>query len=175
MKLKQLSNSGRLVIFAPTLLIYVFSTWPQYQFHRPDESQLVVSFKMKTGRLHECTPEELEAFKAEQSTRLKHMRTKSKGCGSKERLPLELVVKAGGQEKVRKILPPAGLQRDGIVFAFERVSLTAGEHDLHVSIREFVPGQQTPAMELAQRVDFKPQHMTLVTFTPETGALHVHN
>jgi len=175
MKLKELSNSGRLVLFAPTLLIYVFSTWPQYQFHGPDESQLVVSFKKKTERVHDCTPGELDAFKEAQSGRLKHMRTKSKGCGSRDRLPLELVVKADGQEKVRKILQPAGLSRDGVVFAFERLNLAAGEHDLYVSIRDYKPGQETPAMEFGQKVEFKPRHMTLVTFTPEEGGLHIKN
>jgi hypothetical protein len=174
MKIRDLSSGGRAVLFAPTLLIYVFSTWPQYQFHPPTQSQLIVSLKKRTDKTRDCTPEERKSYEEEQSHKLKHMRKKSKECGTRSRVPLELKVWVDGKESVSKTIKPAGLARDGIVFVFERFDVSSAVHDMKITMRDYRTDRETNVLEFNQRMEFKPRQVKLVTFTPESDTLHVN-
>ncbi|MDH4183545.1 MAG: hypothetical protein OEV92_04940 [Nitrospinota bacterium] len=174
MKERRLTFGGVGMLFLPTVFIYIFSTSPSYEFFKPDESQLLLSLKKRTEKVKVCDEAEQEAFQAAQANVLKHMRTQHVQCGSRERVPLTVKIAMDGKEYVSKSIEPAGLRSDSVVFVFEKFTFKSGPHDILITMKDAKEGPEIKTYEFREHIDFQPRRVVLVTYTPESDALHIH-
>ncbi len=166
-KSNRLSIAGVLVLLSPAILVYFFSTTPSYTYHEEDEAMLVVSFKKTTEKVTLCDEAELKKFKETAKGRRKHMRKNRGKCGSRERVPMEMVVNIDSEEKLRKLVDPSGLRSDGVVYIYERFYLTPGEHRLVVSTRDYREDEETEIQTFDQTVSIGPQRIVVIEFDPQ--------
>ncbi|MDH5637160.1 MAG: hypothetical protein OEZ04_01565 [Nitrospinota bacterium] len=175
MKKRKITFSGGIMLFMPVVFIYLFSTWPSYEFYKPDESQLLVSLKKRTEKSHLCDEKEREAFMEEIASKPKHMQVVHRECGSRGRVPLELKIWLDGKESLTKVIKPAGLRSDGVVFVYEKFTFQSGPHDIKITMRDFKDDPNMKVHVFQEHIDFQPRKVTLVTYTPESDALLIHN
>jgi len=135
-KAKKLTLTGVIVIALPVLLIGYFSQKPEYGFNSPNEAELVVSFRYTSRKTHPCTDEELKRLTEERKDRPKHMRSAKQACGSRERVPVNILVEMDGKTTFDKLIHPAGFTNDGACYLFKRLIVTSGEHELKVTLSE---------------------------------------
>ncbi|MDH5509062.1 MAG: hypothetical protein OEZ32_01780 [Nitrospinota bacterium] len=174
MKERRLSPGGVIMLFMPVVFIYLFSTWPSYEFYAPNESQLLISLKKRTEKTHICDEKEREAFMEEIASKPKHMQVVHRECGSRDRVPLELKIWLDGVESLSKVIKPAGIRSDGVVFVYEKFTFKSGPHDIRITMRDFKDNPKIKVHEFKEHLDFQPRKVTLVSYTPETDALLIH-
>jgi len=174
MKQRNLTPGGGIMLFLPIVFIGIFSTWPSYQFYGPDESQLLLSFKKRTVKEHLCDEKELEAYNVEMESLPKHMRARGRECGSRARVPLEVNIWLDGEKSISKVIKPAGIHSDGVVFVFEKFTFKSGPHDIKITVRDQKDDPEVKTMEFNEHLDFQPRKVTLVTYTPESNDLLIH-
>ncbi|MFQ5432764.1 MAG: hypothetical protein ACE5EN_09710 [Nitrospinota bacterium] len=165
---KRLSLSGRLVFFIPAIIVYFFSTTPTYTFSDVDESSLVIGLKHITDKAHICTEEEVRQFlENELKTKLPHLRKRASACGSRERVPLKLMVLLDGRELVNREYQPSGLYNDGNTFVYEKFRIRSGEHNIKVEMRDSKKDKKDRYdYSFTKSINFTPKRVVVLDFDP---------
>ncbi len=171
---ERLSLPAILILVAPVLLIGFFSTSPAYEYNKPDDSMLIVSFKKSTMRLTLCTQEELKKFKAVAKSRRKHMQRASRVCGSRERAPLALTIWLDGKKVTDKHIFPSGLRNDGLVFVYDRFKLPKGNHKVKINISDHRKDGSGEAVSFSENIKFAEREVVVVEYDKGSNKLFVY-
>jgi len=171
---QRLSTPAILILVAPILLIGFFSTSPAYEYNKPDDSMLIVSFKKSTVRVKLCSEEELKEFKAIAKTRRPHMQRASRVCGSRERVPLALAIWLDGEKVTDKHIFPSGLRNDGLAFVYDRFKLTKGNHKVRINISDHRKKESGEAVSFSENIKFDGREIVVVEYDKGTNKLFVH-
>ncbi|MBI4665066.1 MAG: hypothetical protein HY751_01515 [Nitrospinae bacterium] len=160
----RLNIIGLIILMAPALAVGVFSDWPGYRFNAEDTMGVIVSFKKVTDRVHLCDEKELAEFHAQAEKRLKHMRRANAECGSRERVPLQLVIWIDGALKAELEVIPAGIRRDGACYVYRRFILPAGEHEIKVAMKDSVGDGDEYDYEYKTTVNGQARRAVVISF-----------
>ncbi len=126
-----------IVLILPIIAIYFLATDPAHTFDAKDDAAFIISIKHTTDKEHICTENEVEEFLAKEAEKgRKHLRKMASMCGSRERVPLRLIVRLDGKEIINKQYLPAGFHRDGAVFIYKKFILPSGKHTIKAAMRD---------------------------------------
>ena len=137
------------------VLVGLFSVWPRYRLL--DEGQAIVSltFSHAGQRVEACRT----LSQAEMQELPPNMRVAT-SC-PRERHPVVVSLEVDGLSLYQKSIPPSGIWSDGESVVYQRLRLKAGEHELHVGIRDSGAAQGFD-FEARKTVSLKPgQHMVI--------------
>ena len=122
---------GQWVLYAAFFVsLGVLSVQPRLRLMADDEAIVSLSFSHAAKRVGECrqlSQEELMALPP-------NMR-KPEEC-PRERFPIGIVLLMDGQILYEASLPPTGLWADGKSTAYQRIRVSAGEHDFVISMND---------------------------------------
>jgi hypothetical protein len=107
-----------------------FSNSPSYTHHDPEMALIKLSFSHASQHKEECrrlSPEEIAALAP-------NMR-RPMDC-PRERVPVLVEMTMDGNTLLRKSYAPTGLAHDGAASAYEKISVTPGQHKLTVRLRD---------------------------------------
>jgi hypothetical protein len=149
-------------LFAAT--IGFFSSYPRYRHLPEDQALLKLSFSHPGQLKAECrkrTPEELAKLPP-------NMRSPME-C-SRERSPVRVELALDGSVIARRVVPPAGLSKDGPSTVYARFPLPAGEHRLTVKLNDSV---REPDFNFTrdESVRLARGQIVVVDFNPEKGGI----
>ncbi|MBF0611358.1 MAG: hypothetical protein G8345_04000 [Magnetococcales bacterium] len=113
-------------------LVYALSVWPPYQYLRPDQGEIKISFKHSGQHVEPCR----ELSKEELMKLPPNMRKATK-C-SRERSPLQLELLLDGKLLAKRSYRPSGLSRDGASFVYAKFPVPAGSHRLTIQMNDSV-------------------------------------
>ncbi len=134
---KRLTFGGMIVLVLPIIVIYFLSTKPVHTFDVKGDTAFIISMKHTTDKEHICTKDEVKEFLAKQSeNNRKHLRKKASMCGSRQRVPLRLIVWMDGNEIINTQYLPAGFHQDGAVFIYEKFLIPMGKHTIKAAMRD---------------------------------------
>jgi hypothetical protein len=156
---------GQAVLYALfAAAIGVFSTYPRYRHLPEDEALLKLSFSHPGQLKAECrkrTPEELAKLPP-------NMRNPM-DC-SRERSPVTVELALDGGVIAKRVVPPAGLSKDGPSTVYARFPVPAGEHRLTVKLNDSV---REPDFNFTrdEQVRLVPGQIVVVDFNPEKGGI----
>jgi hypothetical protein len=160
-----LSIVGQAVLYALfAVAVGLFSTWPRYRQLPDDQALLKLSFSHPGQLKSECrrrTPEELAKLPP-------NMRNPM-DC-TRERSPVTVELGLDGNLIARRVIPPAGLAKDGASTVYARFAVPAGEHRLSVKLNDSV---REPGFNYSreQRVQLQPGQIVVVDFNAEKGGI----
>ncbi|MBI5044153.1 MAG: hypothetical protein HZC10_10090, partial [Nitrospirae bacterium] len=129
------------ILSIPAVLIFIFSNFT-YSFFEKEESFFRLSLKHQGQRLIPCDD---KAFIREQAERYKKLLEETNkvpmqlikmGDCSRERHPVYIEARIDGELKLVKSYRPTGIKKDGPSFAFERISLPPGQHEIDIRMRD---------------------------------------
>ena len=112
-----------------------FSNSPTYTHHDPEMAQIKLSFSHASQHKEECrrlSPEEIAAL----APNMRH----PMDCPRK-RVPVLVEMIVDGNILLRKSYVPTGLAQDGATSAYEKVSVTPGQHNLTIRLRDSNRGE----------------------------------
>ena len=107
-----------------------FSNSPTYTHHDPEMALIKLSFSHASQHKEECrrlSPEEIAALAP-------NMR-RPMDC-PRERAPVLVEMIMDGNTLLRKSYTPTGLAHDGAASAYDKISVTPGQHKLTVRLRD---------------------------------------
>ena len=165
----RLSIPAILVLMAPVVFVYQFSTSPAFTYHSDDEARLIVSFKKMTDRLTHCTEAERQARIEEAKTRRKHMRRQSNTCGSREKIPLDVEVFLDGKAVFSKRHYPVGFHGDGFIYVYKRFDIPKGKTHLKTLVTEYREDGSGASISFEEDVDFSSREVKVLGIHPEKG------
>lgn len=155
---------GQAVLYAAFAgFIGVFSHWPPYQALPPGQAVVKVSFIHHGQRVQPCrpyTPEELAQLAPNMRTPLK--------CG-RERAPVEIEVDVDGATVYRRVALPSGLSRDGASSVYHRLAVAAGEHRIHVRLKDSTAAGFGHVREATLRLHAG--QVLVIDFDPQKGGI----
>lgn len=168
MKKKGLTVIGRIVIFIPAVLVYFLSTSPTYTFNGEDDAGLIVGMKHITDKAHICSEEEVRLFlEKEAKNPRKHLRKRARACGSRERVPLGLVLRLDDKELINTEYEPSGVHDDGNTFIYKKFIVSAGEHRIRLSMRDSKKENNGEFdYHLDKKIYFKKRQVIVIGFDP---------
>jgi hypothetical protein len=141
-----------------------FSTHPRYRHLPEDQALLKLSFSHPGQLKAECrrrTPEELAKLPP-------NMRAPME-C-SRERSPVTVELALDGNVIARRVVPPAGLSKDGASTVYARFPLPAGEHRLSVKLNDSVR-EAGFNYTRDEQVRLVPGQIVVVDFNAEQGGI----
>jgi hypothetical protein len=141
-----------------------FSTHPRYRHLPEDQALLKLSFSHPGQLKAECrrrTPEELAKLPP-------NMRAPME-C-SRERSPVTVELALDGNVIARRVVPPAGLSKDGASTVYARFPLPAGEHRLSVKLNDSVR-EAGFNYTRDEQVRLVPGQIVVVDFNAEKGGI----
>jgi hypothetical protein len=159
------SIAGQAILYALfAATIGLFSTTPRYRHLPEDQALLKLSFSHPGQLKAECrrrTPEELAELPP-------NMRNPM-DC-TRERSPVTVELALDGGVIAKRVVPPAGLSKDGPSTVYARFPLPAGDHRLSVKLNDSVrePGFTYVRDESVRLV---PGQIVVVDFNPEKGGI----
>jgi hypothetical protein len=162
---KLASLAGQAVLYALfATAIGVFSTSPRYRHLPEDQALLKLSFSHPGQLKAECrkrTPEELAELPPNMRNPLECRR---------ERSPVTVELALDGGVIAKRVVPPAGLSKDGPSTVYARFPLPAGEHRLAIRLNDSV---REPDFNFArdEQVHLVPGQILVVDFNPEKGGI----
>ena len=162
---KLASITGQAVLYALfAAAIGFFSTNPRYRHLPEDQALLKLSFSHPGQLKAECrkrTPEELAKLPP-------NMRSPME-C-TRERSPVTVELGLDGGVIAKRVVPPAGLAKDGPSTVYARFPVPAGEHRLTVKLNDSV---REPGFNFArdEQVRLAPGQIVVVDFNPEKGGI----
>lgn len=109
-----------------------FSNKPSYTHHDPDLAQIKLSFSHSSQRKEKCrylTPEEIAALAP-------NMRRPT-DC-PRERVPVFVELQLDNQTLIKKSYSPTGFAKDGSTSVYEKISISPGQHNLTVRLRDSI-------------------------------------
>jgi hypothetical protein len=122
---------AQLALYVPLMvLIGYFSTEPRFSTLAPDEALLRLSFIHAAERKEACR----ERSAAELARLAPNMRA-ALDC-PRERADLLVELEVDGRIALRRVVPPAGLRRDGNATVYHRLPLPAGRHRIIARLRD---------------------------------------
>jgi hypothetical protein len=162
---KLASIAGQAVLYALFgAAIGFFSTHPRYRHLPDDQALLKLSFSHPGQLKAECrkrTPEELAKLPPNMRNPL--------DC-SRERSPVTVELALDGSVIARRVVPPAGVSKDGPSTVYARFAVPAGEHRLTVKLNDSV---RAPGFNFThdEQVRLAPGQIVVVDFNPEKGGI----
>jgi hypothetical protein len=162
---KLASIAGQAVLYALFgAAIGFFSTHPRYRHLPEDQALLKLSFSHPGQLKAECrrrTPEELAKLPPNMRNPL--------DC-TRERSPVTVELALDGSVIARRVVPPAGLSKDGPSTVYARFPLPAGDHRLTVKLNDSV---REPGFNFThdEQVRLAPGQIVVVDFNPEKGGI----
>ncbi len=135
MKKDRLSIAGIILLAIPAFATAYLSSLPRYTFRNADRSELMLTFKHTSHRVHECAAVEKATYIAGIHN-LKHSQNAGALCGGRERHPVGIRLVMDGKVMVNKDIPPLGWRHDSTVFVFEKFIVPPGEHSLVMAMRD---------------------------------------
>ena len=114
----------------------VFSRWPVYHPLPEDMAQIKVSFIHHGARVAECRP-----YTAEEQAKMPPNMRKAEKC-ERERSPVSIEVDIDGKTVLAHTSPPSGLSRDGASTLYQRLNVSAGQHQIAVRFKDNQKSEQ---------------------------------
>ena len=160
-----LRYSGQAVVYGLFFaMVGYFSTSPAYVHLPPDEAVIKLSFSHPGKPVGECR----ERSDEELSRLAPNMRVR-RVC-PRERSPLRVSLELDGRALYQAILPPSGLNRDGVAIAYKRLAVKAGPHRIRVRLKDRVGGGADDYdYEKVQEVTLRPAEVLVIDFSQEAG------
>jgi len=154
-----LGQATAYILFAAFL--GVFSVAPSYTYLEADQAVIKFSFSHAGDRVGPCrrlTQKEIAGLPA-------NMR-RTEDC-PRARLPLLVELELDGEVAIRRLLPPVGLHRDGASAFYQRLSVTAGRHQIVARLRDSARGE---GFDYERRVDVElaPSQNFVIDFRAES-------
>jgi len=140
----------------------VFSAAPSITYLEADQAVIKLSFSHAGDHAGPCrrlTQEEIDALPA-------NMR-RSEDC-PRERLSLLVELELDGEIATRRLLPPAGLHRDGASAVYQRFQVAAGKHRIVARLRDSARSEGFD-YEREVEVELAPGQNFVVDFRAESG------
>jgi hypothetical protein len=162
---KVASIAGQAVLYALfAAAIGFFSTYPRYRHLPEDVALLKLSFSHPGQLKAECrkrTPEELAKLPPNMRNPL--------DC-SRERSPVTVELALDGGVIAKRLVPPAGLSKDGPSTVYARFPVPAGDHRLSVRLNDSV---REPGFNFTrdEQVHLAPGQILVVDFNAEKGGI----
>ncbi len=162
---KRFAWIGQVLLYGVfALIVGVFSHWPVYHHLGDDEALIKLSFTHAAQRVDECrklTPEELAKLPP-------NMRAPTK-CG-RERAPVIVEVDIDGKPAIRHVARPSGLSRDGASSVYQRMTVSAGTHQVAVRLKDDA-GKGGFDYEREKTVTLAPAQILVIDFDAEQGGI----
>ena len=162
---KLASIAGQAVLYALfAAAIGFFSTYPRYRHLPEDQALLKLSFSHPGQLKAECrkrTPEELAKLPP-------NMRNPM-DC-TRERSPVTVELALDGGVIARRVVPPAGLSKDGPSTVYARFPVPAGEHRVTVRLNDSVR-ERGFNFTRDEQVRLAPGQIVVVDFSQEKGGI----
>jgi hypothetical protein len=171
---RRLSAASIATLVSPAIIIFLFSTSPSYEYNKKKEAALVVSFKKSSERMRLCDEKELNAFKQKADKRRKHMQSALRECGSRERLPIRLKVWLDDKETLDKIIYPTGFRNDGITYAYEYFTISAGMHRVKVAAVDYRERENDFSHVIEKEIIFKRRQIVLIDYDRVADQLYLN-
>jgi len=164
MESRKLRFGGILVLLLPTLLINYFSAKPLFRFNNKDETRLVLDIKTITRKSHVCDDKEVALFLKEEAKKERtHLRRRASACGSRDRVPLKILLKIDDKVWLKKEYKPTGLQNDGNVFVYERLKLRSGIHRIE-AVMDIGKTEGMANPHIKQSINFKGLSIAVLSY-----------
>jgi hypothetical protein len=156
------AQAGLYALFAGTIGWFSFN--PRYQHLQDDQALLKLSFSHPGELREECrrrSPEELASLPPNMRQAL--------DC-PRERSPVTVELALNGDIMARRVVPPAGVARDGPSTLYVRFVVPAGDHHVAIRINDSVrePGFRHVREE---KVHLAPGRILVVDFDPGKGGI----
>ena len=152
----------QLLLYVPLMaLIGYFSASPRLQVVAPGEALLRLSFTHAAQRKQECRQRS-----AEELARLAPNMRAALDC-PRERASLIVELELDGRQVLRRIVPPAGLKRDGAATLYHRLPIAAGAHRIAVRLSDRAAGDFNYTREAT--LQLAPGAALVIDFAPGQG------
>jgi len=142
------------------LLVASFSDAPAYSQMSPDQALIKLAFSHAAKRIVPCrkrTAEELTKLPA-------HMRRKM-DC-PRERSPVHVELEIDDNMIYKSVTKPAGIAKDGRSSIYQRITLPAGKHTLHLYMSDDVHAEGF-TYSFEQRIHMKAGQVLVIDFDSE--------
>jgi hypothetical protein len=146
------------------LAIGVFSHWPTYRHLGVDQALVKVSFSQQGKPVAEC-----RAASAEELAKLPPNMRAPRVC-PRERSPITIEVDLDGARALSRVVPPAGLSRDGASAYYRRIEVPAGRHHVAVRVKDDVRSAGFDYTHAAD-VTLQPAQVLVIDFDPGKGGI----
>jgi hypothetical protein len=128
------------------------------------EARLRISLRYVSGFEEAARPDE------QTGGRLRHMRPVEGTSGrTARRARARLTVSIHGRPVLTRTYQPTGLRRDGPIYGYEEIAVTAGRHRVAVTLTDL--GQTERRWSIEREVEFPPGHAPLLEYAPGRGWL----
>ncbi len=134
-----------------------FSINPDYQYRDPDEAVLKLSVNH-----HGDFKEPCQELSPEEVAKLPPNMRRTRDC-PRERWPVAVELSVDGAIVFSEMVAPTGLSGDGSMYAYERMPIPAGEHEITFSVRDSQAEGVEPRVH-SQRVRLEPGQVLVVEF-----------
>lgn len=142
----------------------VFSRWPVYHPLPPDMAQIKVSFIHHGARVAECRP-----YTAEEQAKMPPNMRKAEKC-ERERSPVSIEVDIDGKTVLAHTSPPSGLSRDGASTLYQRLNVSAGQHQIAVRFKDNQKSEQFTS-QIDETVTLKPAQVLVIDYSTDKGGI----
>lgn len=146
------------------LVIGVFSSWPTYDYLKPDQALIKLSFNHQGKPVSDCRD-----ATAEELAKLPRNMRAPKVC-PRERSPITVELEVDGATALRQVAAPSGLSRDGASTYYHRMVVPAGAHKLVIRLKDDVRSQGFDYQRQA-RVTLRPAQILVIDFDPGKGGI----
>ena len=142
----------------------VISRWPVYHPLPEDMAQIKVSFIHHGARVAECRP-----YTAEEQAKMPPNMRKAEKC-ERERSPVSIEVDIDGKTVLAHTSPPSGLSRDGASTLYQRLNVSAGQHQSAVRFKDNQKSEQFTS-QIDETVTLKPAQVLVIDYSTDMGGI----
>lgn len=148
------------------ILVGLFSVWPRYRLLDAGQAIVSLTFSHAGQRIEACRT----LSQAEMQELPPNMRVAT-SC-PRERHPVVVSLEIDGLALYQESISPSGIWSDGESVVYQRLRLTAGEHQLHVGIRDSGADEGFD-FEARQTISLVPGQHMVIEFDQTTQAFNI--
>ena len=146
------------------LVVGYFSTSPRYHLLKEGEGLLRLSLQHPGKLLVECRQRS-----AEELAKMPPNMRKAEKC-ERERSPVSIEVDIDGKTVLAHTSPPSGLSRDGASTLYQRLNVSAGQHQIAVRFKDNQKSEQFTS-QIDETVTLKPAQVLVIDYSTDKGGI----
>jgi hypothetical protein len=143
------------------IVVGVLSVWPPYQLVEKDRAIISLVFSHAGDRITEC-----RILSQEELNKLPPNMRKSSDC-PRERFPVRVELRSGPNTLYADTLLPSGIWADGKASVYQRIEVSAGEHEVFVGMNDS-GGRDNFDSSNSATVDLRAGQNLVIQFDEET-------
>jgi len=143
-------------------VVGLLSIWPRYEVVEAERAIVTITFSHAAQRVGEC-----RQLTQEELNKLPPNMRKPSDC-PRERFPVRIELRSGGNVLHRDVLLPSGIWSDGKANIYKRVEIDAGVHNLFVGMNDS-GGDMGFDFENAAKLDITPGRNVVIRFDSASG------